>query len=321
MAGGRASKRQVWFALGLVYLIWGSTYLGIRLVVDEAPPLVSMGLRFVLAAAIMGLFLAVRGGVRQFRLTRGEALGVAFLGLLLLAVGNGMTALGQLQGVPSGVTALLIAIVPVWVAVYRTIAGDRPSALSTLGIVMGLVGLAILVLRNRGGGVLPLLGVVVILISSVSWSFGSWIQPRIWLPRNVFVSSAYQMLTAGTVLGLAGVLSGEDLHANLGPQAWGALAYLVVVGSVIGFTAYAWLLDHAPISLVATHTYVNPVVAVFLGWLVRSEPVTSPVLIGGGVVVASVILIVSGERHGARQSLAVSRVRERVPTAPPPIGG
>lgn len=261
-----------------------------------------MGVRFIAAAIIMGLVLAGRGGLRQFRLTRREALGVTFMGVLLLAIGNGMTSLGQLQGVPSGVTALLIAIVPVWVALYRTLAGDRPTPLSLLGIALGLGGLAVLVLRDRVEGALPLMGVSVILISSLSWSFGSWIQPRIWLPRNVFVSSTYQMLAAGTALSLAGLASGEDPHSDLGPRAWGALAYLVIVGSVIGFTAYAWLLAHAPISLVATHTYVNPVVAVFLGWLVRDEPVTLPILLGGGIVVVAVMVIISGERQPTKPS-------------------
>ena len=319
MGRGRARRGQIWLALALVYLIWGSTYLGIRLVVDEAPPLTSMGLRFIAAAAIMGLFLTVRGGVRRFRVTRRELLGVAFLGMLLLGIGNGMTAMGQLQGVPSGVTALLIAIVPVWVALYRTLAGDRPSVLSMLGIAMGLVGLAVLVLLDGGGRALPVLGVAVILVSSLSWSFGSWIQPRLWLPRDVFVSSTYQMLAAGIALSLAGLVSGEDPHADLGPRAWGALAYLVVVGSVIGFTAYAWLLEHAPISLVATHTYVNPVVAVFLGWLVRNEPVTAPVLLGGGIVVAAVMVIVSGERRSAARPSRV--MGTAAAAAGPPIGG
>jgi drug/metabolite transporter (DMT)-like permease len=231
------------------------------------------------------------------------------MGLLLLSIGNGMTSIGQLKGVPSGVTAILIAMVPVWIAVFRSLSGDRPPLLGLFGIGVGLVGLAVLVLRDvRGTGALPLVGVGVILVSSLSWAFGSWIQPRIWLPRDVLVSSTYQLLAAGLVLCTAAFLSGERIEGPIGPRAWGALGYLVVVGSIVGFTAYAWLLSHAPISLVATHTYVNPVVAVLLGWAVLGEPVTSTVLIGGGVVVGAVALVVTAERPSAHRVEGVLEV-------------
>jgi drug/metabolite transporter (DMT)-like permease len=297
MAPGRAGRAQIWFALGLVYLIWGSVYLAIRLVVEELPALGSMGLRYLVAAMLLGAFLALRGGWSRFRLTRRELAGVAFMGVVLLAIGNGMTSVGQLAGVPSGVTALLIATVPVWIVVYRIVSGDPPRLLGIIGVAVGLAGLAVLVLRDGvGTGTLPLFGVAVILVSSLSWSFGSWIQPRIWLPKDVFVSSTYQLTAAGIVLGALSLATGERMSGPVGPRAWSALAFLVVVGSIVGFTAYAWLLTHAPISLVATHTYVNPVIAVLLGWLVVAEPITTSIVIGGGVVVLAVVLIVSAER-------------------------
>lgn len=305
MPRGSASRGQIWFALGLVYVIWGSVYLAIRLVVEELPALGSMGLRYLVAAALLGAVLAFRGGWSRFRVTRRELAGMAFMGVVLLAIGNGMTSVGQLEGVPSGVTALLIAMVPVWIVIYRSLSGDRPRALGILGVAVGLVGLAILVLRDGAGtGDLPIFGVAVILVSSLSWSFGSWVQPRIWLPRDVFVSSTYQLTAAGLVLGALSLATGERVTGPVGPRAWGALAFLVVIGSIVGFTAYAWLLTHAPISLVATHTYVNPAIAVILGWLVVAEPITTSILVGGGVVVLAVVLIVSAERPKAPRAEA-----------------
>ncbi|HET7399092.1 MAG TPA: EamA family transporter [Intrasporangium sp.] len=321
MAAGQAGRARVWFALGLVYLVWGSVYLAIRLVIDEAPALASMGVRFLLAGALMAGFLAVRSGVRRLRVTLHELAGMAFMGVTLLAIGNGMTSVGQLKGVPSGVAALLIAMVPLWIALFRTLSGDRPPLLSLLGAGVGLGGLAILVLRQgSSAGALPLAGVGVILVSSLSWSFGSWVQPRIWLPRDVFVSSTYQLLAAGVALFLAALLSGERFSADIGPRAWGALGYLVVVGSLVGFTAYAWLLQHAPISLIATHTYVNPVVAVLLGWLVLGEPVTSTLLLGGGVVIAAVVLVVSAERPARPRAEHVVEPGRVAPAADEPVG-
>ena len=286
-------------ALSLVYVIWGSIYLAVRLVITELPPLGSMGIRFAVAGILMGLFLGIRGGFGRFKLTWRQAVGVVFMGVMLLAIGNGMTSLGQLQGVPSGVTALLIATVPLWIALYRTLSGDRPSALSLAGIMLGLAGLVVLVAGGShasGDGDLPLLGVGIILISSLCWSFGSWIQPRIWLPSNAFVASTYQLLVAGGVMMLGAVVTGERFEGSVSVRSWGALAYLVLIGSIVGFTAYVWLLGNASVSLVATHAYVNPVVAIFLGWLVLAEPVTPAIAIGGGIVVLSVVLVIGGER-------------------------
>src|SRR5690606_9004916 len=266
---GSAGRGAVAFALSLVYLIWGSIYLAIRLVIEEVPPLGSMGARFLLAALLMAVFLAVRGGWRRLLVTRREVGGAAFLGVLLLACGNGLTSVGQLHGVPSGVTALLVAMVPVWICIYRAVSGDRPRALEPAGVGVGLVGLAVLVLPTGSErSSLPLVGVAVIVLSSLSWSFGSWIKPRLWVPQVVYVGATYQLLAAGAAMMLASVVTRERFGGEIGLRAWGAFGYLVIFGSVVGFTAYAWLLHHAPLSLVATHMYVNPVVAVALGSVV-----------------------------------------------------
>jgi drug/metabolite transporter (DMT)-like permease len=302
MSSGRAGKGAIAFALFLVYVIWGSIYLAIRLVIDEVPPLGSMGARFLLAGALMAAFLACRGGWRRLRLTRREASGAAFLGVLLLACGNGLTSVGQLHGVPSGVTALLVAMVPLWICLYRTLSGDRPRMLELAGVGVGLIGLAILVLPHGGERPgLPIVGVAVIVLSSLSWSLGSWIKPRVRLPRDVYVGAAYQLLAAGAAMSFASVATGERLDGAIGLRAWGAFGYLVVFGSIIGFTAYAWLLHHAPLSLVATHTYVNPVVAVALGSAVLSEPVTPALMVGGAVVLMSVVLVVTAHAQPRRR--------------------
>lgn len=296
--GRSASRSAIAIALGLVYVIWGSIYLAVRLVITELPPLGSMGVRFVAAGLLMGTILAVRSGIRQFALSWRQAAGTVFMGTILLAMGNGLTSVGQLKGVPSGVTALIIATVPLWIALYRTVSGDRPPVVSLVGIGVGMAGLVLLVVAGPGvdGNSLPILGVLIILISSVSWSFGSWIQPRIWLPSNSFVAATYQLLVAGIVMSIGALVTGETFDGMVSPRTWGALAYLVLIGSIVGFTSYVWLLANAPVSLVATHAYVNPVVAIFLGWLVLAEPVTMVVFVGGSIVVLSVVLVVGGER-------------------------
>ena len=288
-------------ALVIVYIVWGSTYLAIRIVVEEAPPLTSMGLRYMTAAVVLGAVLATRGGLRRLRVNAREALGAAFLGLMLPVLGNGMVSVAEDRGATSGVTALLIAIAPLIIVVFRVVEGDRPSPLTLVGVLLGFAGLTVLVLLGRGGaegfGVGPAL---IVLFASTCWAFGSYVQPRLWLPQDVFVTTVYEMLFGGMMLVTLGFLWGERFTASYDTRTWVALAYLVVFGSVIAFTAYVWLIANAPISFVATYAYVNPVVAVFLGWWILSEPVTAAVLLGGGVVVLAVALVITAERPSKR---------------------
>ena len=285
-------------ALGVVYLVWGSTYLAIRVVVEEAPPLLGMGSRYVTAAVLLGLLLSLRGGLRRLLVTRRQLLGCAFLGLMLPVLGNGMVSVGENLGAPSGVTALLIAIAPLMITLFRFTAGDRPRGLSVIGVLLGLAGLGYLVLAGRGGTEpVPVLAAGIVLLASTCWAFGSWVQPRLPLPRDAFVMTVHEMWTGGVMLLVLGTVSGEraDLASYPG-RTWLAWGYLVVFGSMLAFTAYVWLLSNAPISLVATYAYVNPVVAVLLGALILDEPVTHAVLIGGGIIVAAVAIVISVER-------------------------
>ena len=287
-------------ALGIVYVVWGSTYLAIRVVVEQAPPLTSMGLRYLTAAVVLGAILALRGGPRRLALTRKQALGTAFLGLMLPMMGNGMVSVGENLGAPSGVAALLIAFAPLMIVVFRIIEGDRPRPLSILGVLLGLAGLAVLVLVGSNSGVgngFPVGAALLIIFASTCWALGSYSQSRLWRPRDVFVTTVYEMLFGGLLLTTVGQLSGESFRAAAyGPRTWTALGYLILFGSVVAFTSYVWLLANAPISFVATYAYVNPVVAVFLGWLILHEQVTLPVLVGGGIVVAAVALVITAER-------------------------
>lgn len=284
-------------ALGVVYVVWGSTYLGIRIVVEEAPPMTSMGLRFMAAGVLLGVLLSFKGGLRRLAVRPRELLGASLLGLLLPMLGNGLVSVGEDLGAPSGATALLIAVAPLLIVTFRAVGGDRPSALSLFGVLLGFVGLAYLVLAGSGaGGELPLVPALVILAAASFWAFGSFIQPKLVLPQDVFVTTVYEMVSGGLIMVTVGFLAGERFTGDYSLRTWLALGYLVVFGSMLAFTAYVWLLANAPISLVATYAYVNPVVAVFLGWLILGEAVTVPVVVGGGIVVLAVAIVITAER-------------------------
>jgi drug/metabolite transporter (DMT)-like permease len=204
--------------------------------------------------------------------------------------------------------------VPLWVVLYRVAARDSPGPLTVLGVLVGLGGLAGLVGLTGFAGDLPVGPLLLIVFATLCWSFGSWAQPRLRLPRDPFVVAVYEMVIGGALMLGAGVLRGESWHwAGISASSWLAWGYLVVFGSVVAFSAYVWVLQAAPISLVATYAYVNPVVAVFLGWLVLSEAVTPAVVIGGGIVVASVALVITAERPRRTRQAASASSGEPVP--------
>jgi drug/metabolite transporter (DMT)-like permease len=309
-APGVARPLLVATALGIVYVVWGSTYLGIKVMVEEMPPLQSAGARYLTAGVLLGAVLAAVSGVRRLAVTPAQLAGCALMGLLLPALGNGLVTVGEYLGAPSGITALLIASVPLWVVLYRLGSGDRPGVLTMGGVLVGLAGLTGLVGLTGFAGDLPLGALLLIVLATLCWSFGSWFQPRLRLPRDSFVVAVYEMLFGGAVMLAAGTARGEtwDLAATSG-RSWLAWGYLVVFGSVVAFSAYAWVLQAAPISLVATYAYVNPVVAVFLGWLVLGEPVTWVVVASGGVVLTAVAIVVRSERRTPAPA-APAHVRE-----------
>ncbi len=294
----RRVSGAVWGALAIVYVLWGSTYLGIRIAVETMPPFLSAGGRFIVAGLLLTALVAWRQGLAALRVTRRQLASAAVVGLLLLLGGNGLVVLAE-TAIPSGLAALLVAAVPMWVVLLRTGSGDRPPLWTFGGVLLGLAGLVVLTVPGLSGEV-QLSGVITVIIATLLWSAGSFSSAKIPMPANPFAASAYEMLAGGLGCLLLGLTRGEhqglDL-AEISTRSWLALAYLIVFGSLVGFTAYAWLLHSAPLSLVSTYAYVNPVVAVLLGSLILNERLTWPIALGGGIVVAGVCVIVSTERR------------------------
>jgi drug/metabolite transporter (DMT)-like permease len=286
----------VWSALCIVYVIWGSTYLAIRVMVEDVPPLLGAGLRFVVAGVAMLAFLAARG--RDVRVTRRGLLAASIVGVLLLAAGNGLVTVAE-QNVPSGLAALLVASVPLWVVLLRsTVGGERVARGTLAGLAVGFCGLAVLLLPGSRPADATVGGVLLVLVAAASWAGGSFLSPRLSMPADPLVSTAWQMVVGGAVLLAGAIADGEPgrLHlADASAKSLLAFLYLIVAGSWVAFTAYAWLLQNVPISKVATYAYVNPLVAVVLGWALLSEQLSAGTLAGAGLIVASVAAIVTRE--------------------------
>ena len=298
-------------ALAIVYLVWGSTYLGIAVAIETLPPLLMAAVRFLTAGAIL-YFVASRAGERAAdRPGRREWAAAVVTGVPLFLGGNGGVVWAQ-QTVPSGIAALLIATVPLWIVlldrlVYRT----RLSAQGLVGLVLGFGGLVLLVDPGGSEGIDPV-GAATLAAAALAWALGSLLSRSASLPARPLVAAAMQMLAGGSALGLVAVATGELSEIRLeefSGRSVLAFAYLIVFGSILAFSAYAWLLRVARTSLVATYAYVNPVVAVALGWAVLGEAIARRTLLAGAIIVAAVALIVSAP--GLRQA----RAR---PTAPAP---
>ena len=324
IAGARAQasgtpRWQIAVALAIVYVVWGSTYLAIRVMVETVPALLGAGLRFLLAGALMCGWLVARRGFGALALTGRQAVGAGVVGTLLLAGGNGLVTIAE-QDVPSGLAALVIASVPLWVVVLRRVAGERVARGTFTGVALGFLGVALLMLPGSRPSGASLTGALLLVVAAASWASGSFSSGRLPLPRDPLVSTGIQMLLGGAVLAVAGLVAGEagdvslDAFSTDSALAW---AYLVTIGSLVAFTAYVWLLQRAPISLVATYAYVNPVVAVLLGWAILSEEVSPLTALAATVIVASVALVV-GRETGPEPAPAAEP--ESV-AEPAPVGG
>jgi drug/metabolite transporter (DMT)-like permease len=291
-------------ALGTVYVVWGSTYLAIKYTVTSLPPFLAMGTRFLLAGTVLFVAVLALRGRSAFRLTRVQLATAAACGVFLLVGGNGLVAVAE-QDVDSGLAALLIAGTPLWVVLLRALLRDRPSAATVGGLLLGLAGVAVLLLPGLSGTseLLPLLTVC---LSSILWACGTVLSTRRPMPTDPFVTTVVEMAVGGTTMVLLGSLGGEwgrlDIAAST-PSSWIAFAYLVLVGSVVAYSAYVWLLARAPLSLVTTYAYVNPAVAVALGALFLGEPLTVFVVIGGTVIIAAVALVITSESRGRRRGV------------------
>jgi drug/metabolite transporter (DMT)-like permease len=291
----------VWANLGIVYVVWGSTYLAIRVVVQTMPPLLSSGIRFFLAGAILYAVLWLRRGREHVRISARELAAGLAAGAALILGGNGLVMVAE-QTVESGHAALIIGAVPLWVIVFRLLAGERIARGTLVGVALGFLGLALLVVPGAGAGQGQLFGLLLLIAAEASWAVGSYFSRRLALPRDPFLSTSVQMMAGGVLVFIAGALVGEV--ADFDPSGFSresllGLAYLLVFGSLVAFTAYTWLLQNAPISLVSTYAYVNPVIAVFLGWLILNEQITPTMGIGAALTVAAVAFVIRKESRPA----------------------
>ena len=288
---------RLWLALATIYLVWGSTYLAIRVMVETMPPLLSAGARFLLAGLILLGILVARGGIGRITLSRREVLAAAGIAVLLLAGGNGLVSVAE-QDAPSGLAALIIGAVPLWVVVLRLAARERVPPVTLAGVLVGIAGVAFLVVPSDRPDDAPLWSLLVLVAAALAWGTGSFLSPRVALPKDVFVATGVQMVLGGLALTFAGLAAGEAPEVEpqaFSPRSLAAFAFLVLAGSLLAFTAYVWLLHAVPISTVATYAFVNPVVAVLLGWALLAEEVTLPMVAGAAAIVVSVAFVVRTE--------------------------
>jgi drug/metabolite transporter (DMT)-like permease len=296
-------RAKTWVALWTVYIIWGSTYLGIELAGETMPPTFAAGVRFTLAGGLMLAFIAWRRGRGPLRLTRAEVASSIVVGLLLPGA-NSLLFITERE-VPIGLASLIIASIPLWVLLLRLAARERPDLISTIGLVVGFAGIAILVRPGGGSGSLGFLLLTV--LAAVLWAVGSFLSPRLQVPRDVFVATGFEMLAGGLVLlaiGLAVAKPGELDPATYSGRSIFGLSYLIVFGSIVGYSAYAWLLANAPLGQVSTYAYVNPVVAIALGAIVLGEEITLRVVAGALLVLASVAIVLRRESREAAAAAA-----------------
>jgi drug/metabolite transporter (DMT)-like permease len=283
-------RAKVWIALGTVYLIWGSTYLGIELTGETIPPLFGAGVRFALAGVLMAGIAAWRGGFRVLRVSRAELASCALVGLLLPGA-NALLFIAE-RHVPTGLSALIIGSVPLWIVLLRFATGDRPRAAALAGVGLGFCGLVLLV-RPSGGA--PLWAMLLVVCSALMWATGAFLSGRLPLPRESFAATALEMLAGGLLLLPIALATTHPHFGAFSARSIGGFFYLVTFGSLVGYTAFVWLLDNAPIQRVATYAYVNPVVAIGLGALVLHESITWTIGVGAAIVLASVAIVVRRE--------------------------
>ncbi len=292
---GSASSLAIWSALIAVYIVWGSTYLAIRFVVETMPPFLAGGTRFLIAGGVLYLFRRLRGDKAPLRL---EWRSAAIVGLFLLLGGNGGVMWAE-QRVDSGIAALMIASVPLWIALLDAIrpGGRRPSRWVMVSVLAGFAGIIILIGPAQLTGIegqVDLVGVGALVLAAFLWAVGSLYNRGAKLPDSPLLGTGMEMLVGSLGLIILGTLVGEWSQmefATFSSSSWIGLAYLVVFGSWVGFASYTWLLRVAPTTLVSTYAYVNPLVAILLGSLLAGETLTPRVMLAALFILGSVVLI------------------------------
>ena len=319
-----------WIALGVVYVVWGSTYLAIRVGVGHMPPLLFAGIRYVVAGALL-YPIAVRVTARSRGSSRGSArpgvrawLAGAAVGILLLSGGNGGVSFAE-RTLPSGFSAVLVATVPLWMIVFAwPMQHQHVTWRSAAGLVLGLAGVAILVGSGTASGRIS--SVIIVLAAAAAWGFGSVLSHRLPLPGHALLAAAIEMLAGGVALLAVAAGTGEFSHvqwSSIPAASWIALAYLIGPGSILAFTAYGYALSHLPVTTVSTYAYVNPVVAVLGGIVILGEPLTWREGVGAALVVGSVVIILHRSRSAERPAGAAEHAppegqTDQAPPAPDP---
>lgn len=312
MQSRNSQALKLTLALFTLYIIWGSTYYVIRVGVGSWPPLLMAGIRFFTAGIVLFGFLQLKGeplpSLRQ-------AANAGMIGILLLAVGNGLVTVAEHMQVPSGITAVIVATVPLFAVCFGSFWGLRATRLEWFGILLGLIGI---ILLNTGGNLTgnPV-GAVLVIIASVSWAFGSIWSSRLDLPKGMMLG-ALEMIVAGLVLLIASLLSGERLGQTPGLGGWLALAYLIVFGSMIAINAYMFLLAHARPALATSYAYVNPVVAVLLGMGFAGERLNPVEWAALAIIILAVVIVMVGKTLGRDKSVADLPAAKNVKDAPLP---
>jgi drug/metabolite transporter (DMT)-like permease len=287
-------RSRIILAFALLYVLWGSTYLAMRVVVRDLPPYVAGSIRYLISGPLMLAACAIMG--RKIRLSLQDLKQLLVISILLLSIGNIGVLWGE-QYVPSGLASLIVALVPIWVVIIEAwfFRAGRMTAKGLFGLALGIVGLLVLLWpRIAAGnhlGRLELLGSGILAGASFFWALGSVFSHRYNLSVDVFVSAAWQMTLGGIVNAIISLLTGQFQKAHWSAPALLWIGYLVVFGSWIGYSSYIYLLEHVPTPKVATYAYVNPIVAVFLGWIVLHEKVDVFMLVGTVIIIASVALV------------------------------
>ena len=297
------SRTRIAAAYAAIYVIWGSTFLGIRYAVETMPPFLMAGTRFVIAGAMLYAWAAIRDGARP---TWRHWVNTAIVGGLLLTIGNGAVSWAE-QFIPSGLAALVVAITPLWMVIFEWMrpGGDRPNTRILGGLALGFLGLVVLIgpADILGASHVDPRSAVVLLMGTLAWAGGSIYSRSLSLPRSARLSTAMQMLAAGAFLLLAGAIAGEPSRVSFDAMSLRSLlavAYLIIFGSIIGFTAYSWLLTVSSAARVSTYAYVNPVVALVLGWAIADEPLGPRTVLAACVVLTGVALITIARVGGSR---------------------
>lgn len=299
-----SERTKIFIALGIVYIVWGSTYLGVKFALHTLPPMLISCTRFLIGGSLLFAFTLLRGqGIPTLQETRNAA----FIGVLLSGVGNCAVAYA-LMTMPSGLVALLVATLPAWMILldFLFFSNEKPSIIGAIGLVLGLVGMAVLLNPAQqvvGQQEVPILPAIIVFLGSIAWAFGSLKSPYLVLP-NSLQSTAIQMVVGGCFsLIMSMVFEKNQLQTfqNMTTETYLAMLYLIIIGSYVGYTAYVWLINHAPPQLTATYAYVNPVVAIFLGWIFLDERLTSRSMLASAIILAGVVMMTLGRKKRPKE--------------------